>query len=84
MKTALWIMLVIVSFSVGRWTKGPTWKIPRMLTNAEEQRELMRLGFYDGPIDGIRGPLHIQGKKDWEIAYCKDQAAWADERAGVK
>ncbi len=78
-KIALIIMLAIVSFSVGRWSKEPAWEIPRLLTNAGEQRELFRLGFYDGPIDGMRGPLHIQAKQDWEVAYNEEQNAWAIE-----
>ncbi len=83
-KITLIIMLAVVSFSVGRLTKEPAWEIPRLLSDAGEQRELARLGFYDGPIDGVRGPLHIQAKKDYELAYCDEQASWAMEKAGVK
>lgn len=81
-KIALIIMLAIVSFVAGKWYAQETfnpWGIPRLLTNSEEQRELFRLGFYNGPIDGIRGPLHIQAKQDWELEYCEEQAEWAIE-----
>ena len=81
-KIALIVMLAVVSFMVGKWyaeERCDPWEIPRLLTNEEEQRELFRLGFYNGPIDGIRGPMHIQGKKDWESAYCEEQADWAME-----
>lgn len=79
-KIALIIMLAAVSFVLGVWYAQETfdpWEIPRLLSDAGEQRELARLGFYDGPIDGVRGPLHIQAKKDWELAYCEEQATWA-------
>ena len=86
MKTriAFLIMLVVVGFVLGKWYAQETcdpWEIPRLLSNAEEQRELFRLGFYYGPIDGIRGPLHIQAKNDWETAYCNEQNEYALVRA---
>ncbi len=78
------ICLCLACIVLGRWTKEPEWEIPRLLTTAEEQRELSRLGFYDGPIDGIRGPLHRQAKEFWEQSYCEEQAAWAFTEIGMK